>query len=264
MLNKINLSKIKLFLFITFVFNSFLMASDNDLENIFKNKNIEGTLVLESLNTKKFYIYNEKRAETLLSPASTFKIPHTLMALNEGVIRADSIIFWDKTDKGMTPWNKDQTLESAFKLSCVWCYKEFTLKIAASKYKEYLEKLNYGNKTIGPDVSDFWLDGSLKITAFEQVHFLKKLYKNDLPFEIENINTLKNIMIEEKNENFTLRAKSGWSTRFEFESGWYVGYVETKDDVWFFATNIITHGMKDLPLRKEITMEALKIKGIIN
>jgi beta-lactamase class D len=264
MLNKINLSKIKLFLLITFIFNTYLMAIDSDLENIFKSKNIEETLVLQSLTTDKTYIYNEKRANLLLSPASTFKIPHTLIALNEGIISSDSIILWDKTDKGMTPWNKDQTLESAFKFSCVWCYKEFTSKIAASKYKEYLEKLNYGNKTIGTDVSDFWLDGSLKITALEQVDFLKKLYKNDLPFKIEHINTLKNIMIEEKNENFTLRAKSGWSTRFEFESGWYVGYIETKEDVWFFATNLITHGQKDLPLRKEITMEVLKIKGIIN
>ena len=264
MFNKINLSKIKLFLLTIFIFNSFLMAMDKDLGNIFKNKNIEGTLVLESLNTNKTYIYDEKRANLLLSPASTFKIPHTLIALNEGVISADSIIIWDKTDKGMTHWNKDQTLESAFKVSCVWCYKEFTSKIAASKYKEYLEKLNYGNKTIGLDVSDFWLDGSLKITALGEVDFLKKLYKNDLPFNIEHINTLKSIMIEEKNENFTLRAKSGWSTRFEFESAWYVGYIETKEEVWFFATNLITHGQKDLPLRKEITLEALKIKGIIN
>lgn len=264
MLNQIKLSKIKLFLMISFIFNSFLFATDSQLESIFKSKNIEGTLVLESLNTKKTYIYNEKKAETFLSPASTFKIPHTLIALNEGVISADSIILWDKTDKGMTPWNKDQTLESAYKVSCVWCYKEFTLKIGAQKYKEYLEKLNYGNKTIGADVSDFWLDGSLKITPLGQIDFLKKLYKNDLPFKIENINTLKNIMIEEKNTDFTLRAKSGWSTRFEKQSGWYVGYIETKDDVWFFITNIVTNGQKDLPLRKEITIEALKIKGIIN
>ncbi|WP_368031132.1 class D beta-lactamase [Arcobacter sp. s6] len=264
MFSQIKLSKIKVFLLGIFISNSFLFASDIQIETIFKNKNIEGTLILESLNTKKTYIYNEKKAETLLSPASTFKIPHTLIALNEGVISADSIILWDKTDKGMTPWNKDQTLESAFKVSCVWCYKEFTSKIAASKYKEYLEKLNYGNKTIGIDVSDFWLDGSLKITALGQIDFLKKLYKNDLPFKMEYINTLKNIMIEEKNENYTLSAKSGWSTRFEFESGWYIGYIETKDDVWFFATNIVTHGQKDLPLRKGITLEALKIKGIIN
>ena len=131
-------------------------------------------------------------------------------------------------------------------------------------YKNYLKELDYGNRIVGNDVSDFWLDGSLKITTFEQIKFLKRLYKNDLPFKIEDINTLKQIMIEEKNENFTLSAKSGWSTRFEFESGWYIGFVETKDDVWFFATNLVTQGKKDLALRKEITIESLKIKGIIN
>jgi beta-lactamase class D len=258
------IKKIKLILLIQIICSSYLFATDLQLENIFKNKNIDGTIVIESLNTKKIYIYNDKRAQTLLSPASTFKIPHTLIALNEGVVKADSVILWDKTDKGMTPWNKDQTLQSAFKVSCVWCYKEFASKIGLDKYKNYLKELDYGNKTIGLDVSDFWLDGSLKITTFEQIKFLKRLYKNDLPFKIEHINTLKQIMIEEKNENYTLRAKSGWSTRFESESGWYVGFIETKDNVWFFATNLITHGQKDLALRKEITMEALKIKGIIN
>lgn len=258
------IKKIKLFLLIQIICSSYLFSIDSQLETIFKSKNIEGSIVIESLNTKKIYIYNDKRAETLLSPASTFKIPHTLIALNEGVVTADSVILWDKTDKGMETWNKDQTLQSAFKVSCVWCYKEFASKIGRDKYKNYLKKLDYGNKTIGLDVSDFWLDGSLKITTFEQIKFLKRLYKNDLPFKIEHINTLKNIMIEEKNENFTLRAKTGWSTRFESESGWYVGFIETKDDVWFFATNLITQGQKDLPLRKEITMEALKIKGIIN
>ena len=101
------IKKIKLILLIQIICSSYLFATDLQLENIFKNKNIDGTIVIESLNTKKIYIYNDKRAQTLLSPASTFKIPHTLIALNEGVVKADSVILWDKTDKGMTPWNKD-------------------------------------------------------------------------------------------------------------------------------------------------------------
>lgn len=55
-------------------------------------------------------------------------------------------------------WNKNQTLESAFKTSCVWCYKEFASKIDKNKYKNYLEELNYGNKIIGDNITDFWLD----------------------------------------------------------------------------------------------------------
>ena len=251
--------KIKLLITIIFLTNSFLFAQDLELENIFKNKQVDGTIVIESLNTKKIYIYNNKRAEMIFSPASTFKIPNTLIALNEGVITKNSLILWDNKIRDYEFWNKNQTLQSAFKTSCVWCYQEFALKVGIEKYEKYLKSLNYGNKNIGNDVTRFWLDESLKITTFEQIKFLKRLYTNDLPFKIEDINTLKEIMIDEKNEDFIIRAKTGWEGKY----GWYVGFVETKNDVWFFATNIDTKSKDDLAKRKEITLEALKIKGII-
>ena len=252
--------KIKLLITILFLTNSFLLAQDLELENIFKNKQVDGTIVIESLNTKKIYIYNDKRAEIPFSPASTFKIPNTLIALNEGVVTKDSVIVWDKKVREYEFWNKDQTLQTAFKTSCVWCYQEFASKIRVEKYKKYLKELNYGNKNIGNDVSRFWLDESLEITTFEQIKFLKRLYANDLPFKIEDMNSLKEIMIDERNENYIIRAKTGWQGKY----GWYVGFVETKDDVWFFSTNIDTKSKDDLLKRKEITLEALKIKGIIN
>jgi beta-lactamase class D len=55
------------------------------------------------------------------------------------------------------------------------------------------------------------VDESLKITTFEQIKFLENAYyTNNLPFKIEDINLLKEIMIDEKNENYTIRAKTGW------------------------------------------------------
>ena len=252
--------KIKLLITIIFLTNSFLFAQDLELENIFKNKQVDGTIVIESLNTKKIYIYNDQRAEMFFSPASTFKIPNSLIALNEGVVTKDSLIIWDKKTREYESWNKDQTLLTAFKSSCVWCYQEFASKIGVEKYKKYLKELNYGNKKIGDDVTRFWLDESLEITTFEQIKFLKRFYTNNLPFKIEDINLLKEIMIDEKNENYIIRAKTGWEGRY----GWYVGYVETKDDVWFFAMNIDTKSKDDLPKRKTITLETLRLKGIIN
>lgn len=251
--------KIKLIFILFLLFNSFLFAKDIEIENIFKNKQVDGTIVIESLNTKKISIYNDKRAEKLYSPASTFKIPNTLIALNEGVVTKDSVIVWDKKIREYESWNKDQTLLTAFKSSCVWCYQEFASKIGVEKYKKYLKELNYGNKKIGDEITRFWLDESLKITVFEQLSFLKRLYKNELPFKLEDMNTLKEIMIDEENEDYIIRAKTGWEGKY----GWYVGYVETKDDVWFFAMNIDTKTKDDLPKRKAITLEALKIKGII-
>ena len=249
--------KIKIALMLIFSIN--LFASDLEIEKIFKNKEVEGTIIIESLNQKKTYVHNKFRADTFLSPASSFKIPHTLIALNEGVVSEDSIITWDKVVSPVESCNNDQTLKSALKNSCIWCYQEFASKIGVEKYEKYLKSLDYGNKNIGNDVTRFWLDESLKITTFEQIKFLKRLYTNDLPFKIEDINTLKEIMIDEKNEESIIRAKTGWEGKY----GWYVGFVETKNDVWFFATNIDTKSKDDLIKRKEITLEALKIKGII-
>ena len=250
--------KFKIFFLILLSIN--LFAWDKEVEEVFKKYKVEGTIVIESLNKKKIHIYNDKRASELFSPASTFKIPHSLIALNEGIVKKDAVIVWDKKIREYESWNKDQILLTAFKSSCVWCYQEFASKIGVEKYKKYLKELNYGNKKIGDDVTRFWLDESLEITTFEQIKFLKRFYTNNLPFKIEDINLLKEIMIDEKNENYTIRAKTGWEGRY----GWYVGYVETKDDVWFFAMNIDTKSKDDLPKRKTITLETLRLKGIIN
>ena len=65
-------------------------------------------------------------------------------------------------------------------------------------------------------------------------------------------------MIVEQNDNYTIRAKSGWSGTI----GWYVGYIQKANKVWFFAFNgDITR--EKLIYRKQIVMEALKIKGIL-
>lgn len=230
------------------------------LKDLFERYNLQGTMVIQSLNESKEFVYNEQRATTPLLPASTFKILNTLIALNENIIDNEtSVILWDKKDKGMPQWNQDQTLKTAFQYSCVWCYQEFAQKIGLVKYQHYLKQLHYGNEQISHNVTTFWLKGELKITAKEQISFLKKLYSNDLPFKRVHLDTLKSIMIEEENELYTLRAKTGWATSEKPNHGWYVGYIQMPNDVWFFATNIITKSALDLPLRKKITLEALNL-----
>lgn len=109
----------------------------------------------------------------------------------------------------------------------------------------------------------FWLDGSLQVSAQEQVTFLRKLYLRQLPFSDSSYNTLRGIMLAEQTPAYSLRAKTGWAMSAVPAVGWYVGYVETAADVWFFATNIMTRDAKDLPLRQMLTKEALTRKSII-
>ena len=70
-------------------------------------------------------------------------------------------------------------------------------------------------------------------------------------------------MLIEQTPAFTLRAKTGWATRVEPQVGWYVGYIETPKNAWFFATNIEVRDKSDLPLRQTLTREALRTTGII-
>lgn len=247
----------KIIVLISILYN-FALAQDNELENIFEKTKINGTIVLSSLNNEEF-IHNNTRAIKRYIPASTFKIPNTLITLEERVIQDEyEIIKWDGKKRFYEPWNKDQTLQSAISISCVWCYQRFAKKIGNEKYLDWLKKIDYGNEKTGLDVSTFWLEGDLQISAVEQIEFLKKLYKNDLPFQEKYIDITKKILTVEKTKEYTIKAKSGWSGKI----GWYVGYVETKNNICFFALNADIK-KEELKYRKQIVMEALKVKNII-
>jgi beta-lactamase class D len=135
--------------------------------------------------------------------------------------------------------------------------------VGKEKYESYLGKIKYGNEQAGPEVTTFWLKGDLKISAFEQIAFLKKLYAKKYAFRSSSYELLKKLMVVEQTPAFTLRAKTGWAQRITPQVGWFVGHIESGVDVWFFATNIEIVKPEDSRLRQEITIKALKLKGII-
>jgi beta-lactamase class D len=109
-------------------------AEDPDLAKLFQSRGVEGTFIIDSLDSKETYVYNEARSEERFSPASTFKILNTLIALEEGAIKNEKeVIKWDGKDRGLDAWNKDQTLETAFPISCVWFYQELARRIGIEK-----------------------------------------------------------------------------------------------------------------------------------
>jgi beta-lactamase class D len=119
--------------------------------------------------------------------------------------------------------------------------------------------MKYGNEQIGPELTTFWLEGDLKISAAEQITFLKKLYTREYPFKSSSYEALRNLMVIDRTPAYTIRAKTGWSQTV----GWIVGYVESGEKVWFFATNMDIAKLEDCHFRREIALEALRLKGII-
>ena len=250
--------------FLGFILSVPAVAQDEALAKLFAQQGIDGTIVISSLRSGMTFTHNELRAKQRFSTASTFKILNTLISLEEKTISGKGdVLKWDGHIYDFPDWNRDQTLESAFKVSCVWCFQEFARRTGPEKYRNYLRKSVYGELHEPFEVTTFWLDGSLQISAIEQFNFLKKVHLRTLPFSASSYETLRQIMLVEQTPAFTLWAKTGWATRIKPQVGWYVGYVETPKDVWFFATNIEVRDEKDLPLRQKLTREALQTKGVI-
>jgi beta-lactamase class D len=234
------------------------------MEGFFRARGLEGTVVLRSLKTGKEHVYNAKRSAERLSPASTFKIPNTLIALQEKAIDGvDGMFTWDGAERPIPAWNKDMNLEEAFQSSCVWCYQDLARKMGRTAYARYLKEMRYGNMTIGNDVAAFWLDGSLRISAREQIDILMKIHAKTYRFDRTHYDTLERIMRVESAENYTIRGKTGWTMGAKPQVGWYVGWVETGDDVWFFAINVNIHKPEDARFRKEALHAAMRETGLI-
>lgn len=250
-------------LFSVFSFVSLSHAQDNvhdrsDWGNIFNEFDAQGTIVVadERINIQSTSVYDENRAKKRYSPASTFKIPHTLFALNAGAVRDEFQVFkWDGVVRDFAPHNQDQDLRSAMRNSTVWVYELFAKQIGENRARDYLRKLNYGNADPSTKHGDYWIDGNLAISAYEQITFLKRLYKNQLPFRVEHQRLVKDIMIVEAGRDWILRAKTGWDGKM----GWWVGWVEWPTGPVFFALNIDTpNRMDDLPKREAITRAILR------
>ncbi len=235
-----------------------------ELEAIFTKRGVEGTIFIINAATGQKYVAYPERAKTPFLPASTFKIPNTLIAMEEAVISSpDEVFKWDGEVRFVDAWNQDHSLRTAFPVSCVWFYQELARRVGDEKYQNHLKQLNYGNMQTGPDVTRFWLNGELRITAEDQISFLENLYNNDLPFHQDHLRLVKDIMIVEQSDEYTLRAKTGWAVRGDGQHTWWVGYVEKQEQVWFFATNIEITSNEQAKYHKEITRQALKLIGVI-
>jgi len=252
---------------ISIFISSAILAGSNEspfLRDYMRDKNITGTVVIESLKTNKKFIYNEKRAAVRFAPASTFKIVNTLIALQENAVKDENeIIKWDGRVSEFADWNKDQSIKSAFGVSCVWFYQELARRVGGEAYVSYLKMMNYGDRKTGEHVDTFWLDGSLQISALEQIAVLKNIYNEKYSFDKKNYTVLEEVMIVDRTGDYIVRAKTGTAMRVKPVIGWYVGYIETKSDVWFFACNIDMERPEQSKLRKEAVYRALKEAGII-
>jgi len=256
-----------------------------DWEKYYKAQGITNAcFLLRDNNHESIHYYNKERSLEQFTPASTFKIFNSMVALETVVAPDDQLIIkWDGITR-RPEWNKDMNMREAFKVSNVPYYQEVARRIGAARMQHYLDTAKYGNMTIGGAIDTFWLNNSLKISADEQVGLLKRMYFNELPFSERSQRIVRSMMLQEETPAYRLYYKTGWGN---LPNGnnilWVVGFVErimnvkedkdamNKSDIrmypYFFAQNFEI-GKNDttkdwVNIRIQLAKDVLKDHGAI-
>jgi beta-lactamase class D len=238
---------------------------DNSLKKYFDEKKVEGCFTMLDNSDGKVTVYNMQLDTMRFLPASTFKIVNSLIGLETGVISDEKMVIkWDSVKRWNDDWNKDLSMEQAFKVSSVAYYQEVARRIGEDTMKIWIDSLHYGNQQIGKYVDSFWLDNSMKISPDEQLGLVKRLYFDQLPFQKRTQQIVRDVMKQEDNTLYSLSYKTGWGFDENNHSiGWIVGWIEENRHPYFFVT-LVKSPDKNVDMRTirlDITKGILKQLG---
>ena len=219
----------------------------------------EGSFVLyDSLNDT-WSIHDIDHATLRVAPNSTYKIYDALFGLEEGVITPDNTFMaWSGETYPLEAWNTDQNLESAMNASVNWYFQSVDEQLGSAVLYNYIQQIGYGNENMSGDISTYWMESSLEISPVEQVELLTKLHDNSFGFAPENISAVKNAIRLSSSNAGAFYGKTGTGrVNGQDVNGWFIGYIETADNTYYFATNIGADDNAAGDTAAEITMSIL-------
>jgi beta-lactamase class D len=212
----------------------------------------QSCVVIHELNAERPLVTKGEACTTRLSPASTFKIPHALVALETGVVTPDRVERWDGTNYSrQRKWNQDHTVISALKPSVLWLFQRIAPRIGAGRMGEWLKKFNYGNADLSGPITQYWINGRLQVSALEQVAFLRRFYRRALPAQPRyqdlvragldhDAGTIENALgVHQLKGDWRLarlNAKTGATSTGKYRVSWLVGSLTATGRDYVFAS----------------------------
>lgn len=213
---------------------------DSSIQALMGELLVKGCVLIydEKKNT---YLSNSfDRADSVFLPASTFKIPNSIIQLENGNVKnLESIQKWDGEKRHFAFWEKDMTFKEAYHKSCLPCYQKLALQTGFENMAKATENLGFGNMRFdSTDHHRFWVRGHSRISGMQQIDFLRRLQHKELNVSERTYGLMRRLMVLDSAEYHVLRGKTGWSVSGGRHVGWYVGFVENSQGTFYFATNI--------------------------
>ena len=223
-----------------------------------------GSFVLYDQSADRWNIYNMDHASTRVSPNSTYKIYDALLGLESGIITPEHSTFtWNGEPYPFNSWEADQDLTSAIHNSVNWYFQAIDSQAGFEAVRTFLQTINYGNQNTGTNLNLYWTDFSLKISPIEQVELLQDFYQNHFHFDSKNIQAVKKALLLSTTSSGSLYGKTGTGrVNGKDVNGWFIGYIETANNTYYFATNIQAPSNATGSQATEITEAILSDFGI--
>jgi beta-lactamase class D len=236
----------------------------HDLDRYFEAAGSSGTIVVRDVTAQKTIVYNRHRAETAYLPASTFKIPAALIALETGVVKDahKDVLSWNGVEWIVPACNADQTLATALTRSCMPIFADLGKRIGDTRLNASLSAFGYGNHDAS-GAYPYWIQGNLRVSALQQIDFLDRLRRDALPVSPAHMQAVRDILIIEQDNDYVLRAKTGWADSPDPDVGWIIGWVERGGNAYLFALNIDIAERAHADARLKIAKAVLKDLGAL-
>src|SRR3981081_3731079 len=238
-----------------------------DLARHFADEDTVGTFVGYKVDDYLVIASDKERSGEAKLPASTFKIPNSLIALETGVVGdPDKDVFkWDGGVRGIEAWNRDHTMRTAIAASAVPVYQEIARRIGPERMQNYLDRFEYGNRDIGGGIDQFWLTGNLRIDPVQQIDFVDRLRRGVLPVSKRSQDLVRDILPVTKVGDSVIRAKSGLlgAELGKPSLGWMVGWAEKGSAQTVFALNMDCREPRHIADRMNIAQQCLGDIGAI-
>ncbi len=236
------------------------------IANHFANYGHAGTFLLQRDGAPPQTLYDDALDATPLRPASTFKVMLSLIALETGALRsADEIVKWDgKPYPDKPEWQKNMALREAMQTSSENYFGTLATRIGHERLAEWVKRVGYGNGHVGTNPPRIWHDGVLTVTAQQQLAFIDRLRRGDLPFSAKTIATVKAAMLDSETGSQRIYGKTGTHLHDGTGNAWWIGWVEGgKAPATSFVLGVQLKKMDDRAKRIALGKQLLRDAGAL-
>jgi len=157
------------------------------------------------------------------------------------------VLKWDGKKDTRDVANQDHNAKTWMSDSIVWFSQRITQKLGKKKFQNYLNTFDYGNKDLSAGITEAWLVSpsdkrpALKISAYEQVEFMKKLWTDQLPASPRAMQLTRDITYIETSPNgFKLNGKTGSNfhdKQKKVHLGWFISHIKKADQEYIAVAN---------------------------